>query len=125
MYRNHVTLIGYLARDPESRQTADKVPYAVLTLVTKISWRDRNGEWKTRSEYHRCIAWGARFAGIMGLKRGSHLQIEGELRCREFVKDGVTQTVAEIHAGSVLHLRKAWVQTESTIEDTQSPDSQR
>lgn len=122
MYRNHVTLIGYLARDAELRHAADANSYTVLTLVTKTSWQDRGGGWQTHSEYHRCIAWGARFSEVATLKRGSHLQIEGELRSREYEKDGVTQKVFEIRASAIVHLRKAWAQTESTA-DSESGDT--
>jgi len=116
MYRNHVTLIGYLARDAEPRGADDDNRYTVLTVVTKTSWRDKAGEWKTHSEYHRCIAWGARFAEVATLKRGSHLQIEGELRSRDYEKDGVTQKAFEIRVSTIVHLRKAWTQTESIAD---------
>jgi single-strand DNA-binding protein len=116
MYRNNVILIGYLARDAEPRGTDDDNRYTVLTVVTKTSWRDRAGEWKTHSEYHRCIAWGGRFAEVAALKRGSHLQVEGELRSRDFQKDGITQKVFEIRVSTIVHLRKAWTNTDSTAD---------
>lgn len=125
MYRNHVVLIGYLARDAEPRQISDSSSYTILTLVTKTSWRDKAGEWKTHSEYHRCVAWGARFVGVSELKRGSQVQIEGELRSRDFVKDGVTQKVSEIRATAIVHLRKTWAQMESTPDDDQSNDARQ
>lgn len=124
MYRNHVVLIGYLARDPEPRQAVDHAVYTVLTLVTKTSWRDKSGEWRTHSEYHRCVAWGARFAEVERLKRGSHIQIEGEIRSRELVKDGVTQKISEIRANTIVHLQKAWSQMDAPIDDVQLDDGQ-
>lgn len=114
MYRNHIVLAGYLARDAESRGGDESTPYVVLTLVTKNSWRDKDGEWKTHSEYHRCIAWGTRFADVAALKRGAHLQIEGELRSREYEKDGSTQRISEIRASTILRLQNSWGQPEST-----------
>lgn len=117
MYRNHVVLVGYLARDAERRGGDDSTPYVVLTLVTKSSWRDKTGEWKTHSEYHRCVAWGVRFAEVAALKRGAHLQIEGELRSREYEKDGNTQRIFEIRAGTVVRLQSVWGQPESVAVD--------
>jgi single-strand DNA-binding protein len=110
MYRNHVVLVGYLAHDAEARGSDAATPYTVLTLVTKSSWRDKAGDWKTSSEYHRCIAWGARFAEAATLRRGMHLQIEGQLRSREYQKDGSTQRIAEIRVNSILQLQNAWGQ---------------
>jgi single-strand DNA-binding protein len=117
MYRNHIVLAGYLARDAESRGGDDSTPYVVLTLVTKSSWREKDGGWKTHSEYHRCVAWGARFADVAALKRGAHLQIEGELRSREYEKDGSAQRISEIRASTVLRLQNVWGQPESVPAD--------
>lgn len=124
MYRNHVVLAGYLARDAESRGGDDSTPYVVLTLVTKSFWRDKAGEWKTHSEYHRCVAWGARFADVAALKRGAHLQVEGELRSRGYEKDGDTQRISEIRVGTVARLQNVWGQSGSVPEDAEASGPQ-
>lgn len=124
MYRNYVVLIGYLARDAEARGNDGDAPYAVLTLATKSSWRDKAGDWKTHSEYHRCVAWGARFIEVVALKRGAHLQIEGELRSREYQKDSSTQRLSEIRVGAVLLLKNAWGPQESAPLDGEPDNSQ-
>jgi single-strand DNA-binding protein len=63
MYLNRVTLIGYLARDPEFPKRPDGAS-AVLTLVTKRSWKDAKGTWQSRSDFHRCVAWGAALTDV-------------------------------------------------------------
>ena len=124
MYLNRVTLIGYLARDAVRRVGSDSTPYTVLTLVTKASWKDRTGEWQTHSEYHRCIVWGAKFADTAGaFKKGTPLQIEGELRSREFQKDGVANRVSEVRIHSVVQIRQAWRETEAHPPDAETADS--
>ena len=124
MYLNRVTLVGYLARDAERRVASESNPYTVLTLVTKTSWKDRSGDWQTRSEYHRCIVWGAKFAEIAAeFKKGAHFQIEGELRSREFQKDGVASRVAEVRVLSVVQIRQAWRQAEASPPDAETTDS--
>jgi len=120
MYRNHVVLAGYLARDAESRGGDDSAPYVVLTLVTKSSWRDKAGGWKTHSEYHRCVAWGARFAEVAALKRGAHLQIEGELRSREYEKDGNKHTIFEVRIATILRLQNVWGRPGSASVDVEA-----
>jgi single-strand DNA-binding protein len=124
MCRNHVVLAGYLVRDAESRSGDGSTPYVVLTLVTKSSWRDKTGEWKTHSECHRCVAWGARFADIATLKRGAHLQIEGELRSREYEKNGNTQRISEIRVGTVARLQSVWGQPESVPVDADTASAE-
>jgi single-stranded DNA-binding protein len=90
MFQNRVTLIGFLGKDAEKRATKNDTPYTVLSLATKDSWKDRAGEWQSRTEWHRCIVWGAKFAAFAAdIKKGAHLQVEGELRSREYEKDAV------------------------------------
>lgn len=124
MYLNRITLIGYLARDAERRVANDSAPYTVLTLVTKTSWKDRTGEWQTRSDYHRCIVWGAKFADIASsFKKGVHLQIEGELRSREFQKGGASHRIFEVRAHSVVQIERAYRQTGANPPDAETTDS--
>ena len=55
MFMNRATLIGYLAKDAETRTTRNGLNFTVLTLATKASWKDRDGAWQSHSEFHRCI----------------------------------------------------------------------
>ncbi|MGA2877644.1 MAG: single-stranded DNA-binding protein [Bryobacteraceae bacterium] len=124
MYLNKVTLMGYLAQDAESRASRDGRPYAVLDLATKESWKDGRGEWQSHSETHRCVAWGQKLASFAAaFKRGSHLQVEGSLRNREFDKDGVRYRVSEIRVSSIVKIDRAQRQIESIVPDIEFTDS--
>jgi single-strand DNA-binding protein len=123
MYLNRVTLIGYLARDAERRIVDGENPHVILTLVTKSSWKNRAGEWQSHSESHRCVGWGPKFAEFaLKLKKGAHLEVEGELRSREFEKEGVGHRVLEIRIQSVLQLDRAWRIIEPASQGDQSPE---
>ncbi len=84
------------------------------------SWKNGKGEYDSRTEWHRCTAWGklAEFAGK--LEKGAHVQIEGELRYREYKKDRgsdasaapVKRRLAEIHASRILKLDRTAKQDE-------------
>jgi single-strand DNA-binding protein len=63
-----------------------------LSVATKRSWKNAEGEWESRTEWHRCVAFGKLGEFAANLKNGSHLQVEGELRSREYDKDGVNVT---------------------------------
>jgi len=121
MYFNRVTLIGYLSIDPEARATKEGNDYVVLMLVTKRSWKDASGAWQSRSDCHRCTVWGknaVRFASQ--LKKGAHVQIEGELRSREYEKDGIAHHVVEIRPESILKIHSAWGHTEAHPQDAEA-----
>ena len=86
MYENSVHLIGFLGADARSRTTRDGVPLTILSLATKRSWKDRNGEWQSQTEWHRisCFAAVAEFAS--SLRKGAHIYVSGYLRSREIEK---------------------------------------
>jgi single-strand DNA-binding protein len=87
VYENSVHLIGFLGADAQSRTTRDGVPLTLLSLATKRSWKDRNGEWQSQTEWHHisCFAAVAEFAS--NLRKGAHLYVSGYLRSREIEKN--------------------------------------
>src|SRR6266550_3013713 len=107
MYQNKVTLIGFLGSDAEVRTNNDR-SFTTLSLATKSSYK-KDGKYISHTEWHRCVVFGklAEFAGT--LKKGAHLQVEGELRSREYdsKKAGTKQTIWEIRLNSVLKLDRA------------------
>jgi single-strand DNA-binding protein len=106
MYQNRITLIGFLGRDAEQRSTNANAPYTLLSIATKTSWK-KDGEWQSRTEWHRAIVWGRLGEFARTLTKGSHLQLEGELRSREYEKDGVKCRVWEVRTDSILTLDRA------------------
>jgi single-strand DNA-binding protein len=107
MYQNKVILIGFVGSDAEVR-TNDNRSFTTLSLATKSSYK-KDGKYISHTEWHRCVVFGklAEFAGT--LKKGAHLQVEGELRSREYdsKKAGTKQTIWEIRLNSVLKLDRA------------------
>jgi single-strand DNA-binding protein len=123
MFQNRVTLIGFLGKDAEKRVAKNEMPYTVLALATKDSWKNRSGEWQSRTERHRCIVWGPNFAAFAAdIKKGAHLQVEGELRSREYQKDGATHRIVEIRTKSILKLDRAKQQTEAVPQEAEPSD---
>jgi hypothetical protein len=53
MYQNRISLIGFIGNDVELRSTKNGVSVAVLSLATKSSWKNGNGEYDSRTEWHR------------------------------------------------------------------------
>jgi single-strand DNA-binding protein len=114
MYLNRITLIGFIGNDAE-RKASNATNIAIFSLVTNKSWRNDAGSWESRTEWHRCVAFGnlADFAG--SLTKGAHVAVEGELRSREYQRDltvvtqktTLTQRVWEIRVDSVLKLDRA------------------
>ena len=94
---NKVMLIGNLGRDPEVRYTASGQAVASFSLATTEKFKNKNGEWEDRTEWHRVTLW-ARLAEIAGeyLSKGKTVYIEGRLQTREYEKDGIKRYTTEI-----------------------------
>jgi len=78
---NKVILIGNLGKDPEVKVTPSGTPVAKFTLATNERYKDKNGQWQDRTEWHNLVAW-QRTAEIIGeyVKKGSKIYVEGRLQ---------------------------------------------
>jgi single-strand DNA-binding protein len=97
---NKAMLIGRLGQDPEVRYTQSNTAVANFSLATNERYKDRNGEYQERTEWHRIVAWG-RTAEICQeyLNKGSLVYIEGPIQTREWEdKDGQKKYTTEIKA---------------------------
>jgi single-strand DNA-binding protein len=108
-YQNHVTLIGYLGRDPEQLESR-----AVLSLATKTSWKPKDSDqWQSRTEWHRVTAWGQLAEAVRPLAKGDHVEVHGDLRSSQYERQvqvtggdivTVTTKVFEIRAYAIQKL---------------------
>ena len=100
---NKVILVGNLGRDPETRYLPSGGAVTNVSLATSRSWKDRDsGEQKEKTEWHRVVFFN-RLGEIAGeyLKRGSKVYVEGELRTREWEKEGQKHFTTEIVANEM------------------------
>ncbi len=100
---NKVILVGNLGRDPETRYMPSGGAVTNVSIATSKKWKDKDsGEQKERTEWHRIVFFN-RLAEVAGeyLKRGSKVYIEGELRTRDWEKDGQKHYTTEIVASEM------------------------
>lgn len=83
---NKVILLGRLGGEPESRQ-AGSTTVSNFTVATSEKFKNQQGEWQERTEWHRVVAWG-RLAEICKeyLHKGSQVYLEGRLQTRSWEK---------------------------------------
>jgi single-strand DNA-binding protein len=120
MYQNKVTLIGFLGNDAEVRSN-DNRSLTTLSLATKSSYK-KDGKYIEHTEWHRCVAFGKLGEFASTLKKGAHIQVEGELRSRKYdsKKTNSEQTVWEIRVNSILKLNRA---AKATAEEQDEDDA--
>ena len=124
MYQNKVTLIGFLGSDAEVRSN-DNRSFTTLSLATKSSYK-KDGKYISHTEWHRCVVFGKLSEFAKTLAKGAHIQVEGELRSREYAskKTGAKQRVWEIRVASILKLDRAEKAAPEDQEHEEAPQEE-
>lgn len=101
---NKCMLMGALGEDPKLNTTQGGQPVLNLRIATNDGYKDRDGVWRERTEWHNVVVWGPRGEALAKiLKKGSSLYVEGPIRSRTWDKaDGSKGYATEIHASEVI-----------------------
>jgi single-strand DNA-binding protein len=99
---NRTLLIGRIGHNAEAKTDKDQQEYLVLSIATRESWKNDQGDYESRTEWHRVYAWRnlSRFAKT--LQKGQLISVGGQILYREYTEEvngtTVKHRVAEIHA---------------------------
>lgn len=98
---NQVTLIGNLGADPEIKGGATAV--VKLRVATTESYKDKDGQWKERTEWHPVVGFGrGAEAAAKLLTKGARVAIDGRLQHRTYEKDGQKRYSTEVVANKII-----------------------
>ncbi len=105
---NKVTLIGHLGKDPEVRHFEGGSMVAKFSIATNENYKDRTGEWQTKTEWHDIVCWGSLAERVEKmLKKGNLAFIEGKLTTRKWQdKDGNDRYTTEVVSNLVKSLER-------------------
>ncbi|MFT6474689.1 MAG: single-strand DNA-binding protein [Qipengyuania sp.] len=83
---NKVIIIGRLGKDPEVRRMNNGDPVVNLSVATSEKWKDKSGERKEKTEWHRVVIFNDHLAKTAEnyLKKGSQVYLEGSLQTRKW-----------------------------------------
>lgn len=105
---NKVLLIGHLGKDPDVRTLENGTKVGSFTLATNESYRDKNDQWQTLTEWHNIVVW--RYQAEKAereLKKGNLVYVEGKLTHRKYQgSDGQDRYITEIVANTINSLEK-------------------
>lgn len=104
---NRVFLLGQVGRDPEVKEIGG-AKYATFSLATSESYKDKNGERQTNTEWHTIVCW-RNTAEVVEryVTKGMQLFVEGQLRTRSWEdSEGKKRYVTEIVAKEVQFVGK-------------------
>lgn len=106
---NKAILVGRVGKDPELRNLDNDRSIARFTLATNETYKNRNGEKITNTEWHNIVVWRglAEFANRY-VKKGTMVYVEGKIRSRSWDdKDGIKRYTTEIEADTIQLLSPA------------------
>jgi single-strand DNA-binding protein len=125
MYLNRITLIGFLGSNADVR-TVNNSTFTLLSLATKSSYKDKKtGEYVSHTEWHRAIVWGKLADYAKTLTKGAHIQVEGELRSREYEdkkNSNAKRRAWEIRVDSILKLDRAEKASADDVSAVPAPE---
>ena len=94
---NKVILLGNVGSDPEVKSVGES-KVANFSFATSETYKDKNGDKKTITEWHRIVIWRG-LAEIVEryVKKGDKLYLEGKIQTRSWDdKDGTKKFSTEI-----------------------------
>ncbi len=105
---NKVILVGNVGKDPETRYLEGGTAVSKFPLATSETYRNRNGERITTTEWHNVVVWrGLAEVCEKYVRKGSQLYIEGRIKTRSYNdRDGNTRYITEIVGDNMQMLGK-------------------
>lgn len=103
---NKALLIGNLGQNPEIRYTQSGQAVLSLRMATNERYKNRDGEWQDRTEWHTVVVWGKRAEGLSRVvSKGTHLFVEGRLQTRSWEdRQGQKRYTTEVVAREIILL---------------------
>jgi single-strand DNA-binding protein len=103
---NKVILVGNLGRDAELRYTPGGAAVSTLNMATTEVYKDREGQKKEDTQWHRVILWGKTAETLQDyLTKGKQIYVEGKLQTRKWKdKDGHDRYTTEVRGDRVVLL---------------------
>ena len=95
---NKVILLGRVGIDPEVKISTKETKFAQLSLATSEKFKNKAGEWKEKTQWHKVIVFDPRVAETIEkyVKKGTILYIEGQIETRKYEHNGETKYATEI-----------------------------
>jgi single-strand DNA-binding protein len=113
---NQLTIIGFTGSDADTHYTPGGTLVTTLSVATKESWKDADGNWQSRTDWHRVVSFSKLAEYSRTLTKGSYVMVQGAVRTREYERDGVKHRVVEVRADTIGKLDRAERRTESDVD---------
>lgn len=105
--KNRVQLIGNVGQDPAIKVLDNGNKMARLSLATNESWKNKDGDKITETQWHQLVAWGGT-ADLLEkyVTKGKEIGISGKLVHRDYDDaQGQKRYITEVVISEVMLLR--------------------
>lgn len=120
---NQITIVGFTGSDADVHYTQRGTVVVTLSVATKDSWKDADGNWQSRTDWHRIVSFGKLAEFTRTLTKGSYVMVQGTVRARDYERDGLKQRVVEVRAETIGKLDRAERRTESEDQAERGDDA--
>lgn len=106
IFLNKVCIIGYLGSDPEIKQFNNGNEYAILSVATSDSYKDKEGKRISHTEWHRIAIFKKPIISFIKeyVKIGDQVFVEGSIKKYTYQNDnGIEQTGFQIEVKKYNH----------------------
>jgi len=120
---NKAMIIGRLGNDPDMRYLPSGEAVANLSIATSETWKDKDGNKKESTEWHRVSFFG-KIAEVCGqyLKKGGLVYVEGKIQTRKWQdKEGQDRYTTEIRGERMQMLSGRADGTSNNIAPKETP----
>jgi len=120
MYKNSLTLVGFIGQAPDIKMKADGEKYATFSLATArpSNKLDENGQRIQTTDWHRCTVWNEKVIEVVQkyLRKGSHVLVDGSIHYNSYTKAGEEhpRSIANVTVARLLLLDRPETQATPT-----------
>ena len=100
-YENDVRYAGLLGRDSDPKVLESGDAFCANSLAVQKSWKDKQGEWHSRTTWIRIKAFGYAAEKLGKCLKGANIYIKGETEDSKWMKDGEEVVTQEVICRSV------------------------
>ena len=86
IYKNKVTIIGSLGKDPDIKKTQNDKEFAILSVATSEFFKDKEGNSEQKTEWHNITVFTPHFVNLIKEypKKGDTVYVEGSLSTSKY-----------------------------------------
>jgi single-strand DNA-binding protein len=118
---NKVILIGYVGQNPEIKTLAQDKLMATFSLATSKTWKNKNGEYESKSEWHNIIIYNENVANFVSkyVLKGTKLYLEGEIVSNKYTdSSNIERKSYQIQTSEIKILESKKIETQNAKNTT-------